>query len=322
MAKEKTKEELDAFLNCTCPICGKRFHLKPFKLAADKNHYCSRECFRISKIETMKGEKNHQYGLRGELNSSWKGGRKISGYGYISIYSPDHPFCDNQQYVSEHRLVAEKYLLTDENSVTIDGKKYLKPEYDVHHIDFDRRNNKPENLMVLTRKEHKSLHAKLNKRKRDIETGRWVSMNDIRVSKITKSAILPQKSTDGSAGYDMHAELQEPLVIEPHRAVMIRSGVRFSIPKGYAGFIFARSGMAINFGIRPTTCVSVIDSDYRGEVGLPVRNDSDKPVTIYPGDRIAQIVFSKVCTPTLVLVDSFDNDKTERGSNGFGSTGR
>lgn len=312
-----------AFNNVKCPICGKEFHLKPSKLAIDKNHYCSRECHREAKREYMKGERNHQYGLRGDKNASWKGGKKLSHYGYYLIYAPDHPFAQKDNHcVLEHRLIAEKYFLTDENSIDVNGKKYLKPEYEVHHIDFDRTNNNPENLVVLTHAEHKAIHNKLNPNKRDETNGRFVKREKkVFFKKVVETAIIPESATDDSAGYDMYAELKEPITIQPHKAEMIRSGIALSIPKGYAGFVFARSGLATKHGLRPTTCVSVIDADYRGEVGLPVRNDSDEPKIINPHDRIAQMVFMPVLKPKIEIVESLDMD-TERGENGFGSTGK
>jgi hypothetical protein len=114
----------------------------------------------------MKGNGNHQYGLRGNLNSSWKSDERISYYGYKLIRCLDHPFKNCDGFVFEHRLVAEKFLLDDTNSVMIDGKLYLSPDYDVHHIDFNRLNNDPSNLLVITRSDHAQLHATLrNKNK-------------------------------------------------------------------------------------------------------------------------------------------------------------
>lgn len=144
--------------------------------------------------------------------------------------------------------------------------------------------------------------------------------NEVFARKITKSATIPTKATEGSAGYDMYAQLDEPLVIPPYTGKMIKSGVALSIPDGYAGFIFARSGLSTKKGLRPSTCVSVIDSDYRGEIGLPIYNDSNEPQTINPNERIAQIVFLKVLKPEIEIVDSLD--ETDRGNNGFGSSGR
>jgi hypothetical protein len=109
----------------------------------------------------MRGAGNHQYGLRGNKNSSWKGGKKITQYGYRLIQVIGHPFSQGRsEYVFEHRLVAEKYLLNEENSVVINGKKYLSPDYVVHHKNGNRLDNRVENLTVMTLSEHQSLHEK------------------------------------------------------------------------------------------------------------------------------------------------------------------
>jgi len=156
--KKIHREKAENYFNCKCPICGKLFHLKPYRIKKYKNNYCSKECHRLAKMQYMKGEKNHQFGLKGNKNSSWKSDRKITNYGYIKIRCLDHPFKDCDGFVFEHRLVAEKYLLNDENSIEIDGKRYLKPEYDVHHLDKNRLNNNLNNLEVITKKKHCELH--------------------------------------------------------------------------------------------------------------------------------------------------------------------
>ena len=154
--KQNQKDE--KYFNCQCPICKKLFHLKPSRKDKYKTHYCCRACFAEAKKEIMKGEKNHQFGLKGSKNASWKSDRKITVYGYIKVRSSDHPFRDCDDFVFEHRLVAEKYLLNLENSIEINGKKYLKKEYVVHHIDGNRKNNNVENLRIMTLEEHTSLH--------------------------------------------------------------------------------------------------------------------------------------------------------------------
>lgn len=147
--------------NCECPICGTKFHIEESRINKSKNHYCSVGCHIKAKSEYMKGENNHQYGLIGSLNSSWKTGELISNYGYRLIRVYDHPFKSESGMVFEHRLVAEKYLLTEENSIEINGKRYLKPEFVVHHINYDRLDNRVENLVVMLRSEHTALHARL-----------------------------------------------------------------------------------------------------------------------------------------------------------------
>lgn len=127
----------------------------------------------------MTGENNHQYGLRGHYNASWVSDEKISPYGYKLIRALDHPYANIDGFVFEHRLVAEKYLLTDDNSVEIDGKRYLSRLFDVHHKDGNKLNNVPENLEVISRARHTTLHNLLEPQQRDTITGRFISEKSI-----------------------------------------------------------------------------------------------------------------------------------------------
>ena len=153
--------------NCKCPVCGKLFHCKPSYLKRlIWEPCCSRTCNAILRKEKMSGENNHQYGLNRELNASFKSNKRVSTYGYILIYSPKHPFRNCDDAVLEHRLVAEKFLLTRDTRIAIEGNFYLKPELEVHHKDFNRQNNLPTNLEVLSKSSHMSLHHKLRKLKK------------------------------------------------------------------------------------------------------------------------------------------------------------
>lgn len=142
----------------------------------------------------------------------------------------------------------------------------------------------------------------------------------IKVKRVTETAIMPEAKTEWSAGYDLHVDITEPVIVPPHETVFINSGIAMAIPEGYFGGIYARSGISSKLGIRPATCVSVIDSDYRGDIVLPMHNDTDEPKAIAPGERVAQLIIHKVPHFELVLVDELE--ETERGSGGFGSTGR
>lgn len=269
----------------------------------------------------MKGEGNHQYGVKGKDNASWKSDTRVSNYGYLLERAEDHPLADSHGFVFQHRLVAEQHLLTSENSFEINGRRYLKKEYHVHHKNFDRMDNRPENLVVMTAAEHRSMHCKLNPMDRDCEGRFKRSTTDvIKIKKVTDSAIIPKKSSDGAAGWDLSVDTTEPITIKPHETVMVQSNIAFEIPKGYFGAIYARSGISTKRGLRPSTCVSVIDSDYRGSVGLPIHNDSEETRIIQPCERVAQIVFQEAMGFELELVDALE--ETDRGDKGFGSTGR
>ena len=107
--------------------------------------------------------------------------------------------------------------------------------------------------------------------------------------------------------------------IAPHETIKIPTGWAFQTPEGYAGFIYARSGLATKNGLRPSNCVGVCDEDYSGEYIVAVHNDTDKYQFINNGDRIAQLEFRPYEQAEFEIVDELD--KTERGASGFGSTG-
>lgn len=158
--------------NTYCAICNKPIHIKPSD--KNKNHVCSSECLKELHKIYMTGENNHQYGLKGKLNASWKTDEKISIYGYKLIRMPDHPFKNSDGFVFEHRLVAEKYLLNDENSIIIDNHKYLSSNYAVHHLDFNKLNNNVNNLFVLPKSLHAKFHNSIRIPNRD-EKGQFIS---------------------------------------------------------------------------------------------------------------------------------------------------
>lgn len=142
-------------------------------------------------------------------------------------------------------------------------------------------------------------------------------MNQLKITRLSKTATLPFRATSGAAGYDLCADVQSDIVIAPHETVKIPIGIAVGIDENYVGLVFPRSGLATNHGIILANCVGVIDSDYRGELFVPLHNNSDESFTVTPKQRIAQLVLTPVATPTLVecLLDD-----TDRGSNGFGST--
>lgn len=126
--------------------------------------------------------------------------------------------------------------------------------------------------------------------------------------------------TEGSACADLCADIAEPLTLNPNEFKLISSGVRFNIPfPGIVGLVFPRSGLGCK-GYNLKNTVGVIDSDYQGVVNIPVVNTSDKPIVIEPYMRIAQIGFFPVIKAGFVPVSEFES-KTDRGSDGFGSTG-
>lgn len=142
----------------------------------------------------------------------------------------------------------------------------------------------------------------------------------VRIKRLRDNAELPFYATEGSAGMDLKAALEEPLLLKKGETQFVPTGIAISIPDvSYGAFIFARSGLACKNGIALANSVGVIDSDYRGEIKCALINLGTSDFTIYPGDRIAQMVFMPVSQVNLQEVS--DLDETERGIGGFGSTG-
>ncbi len=314
------KIKLTATPNEVCPVCGMGFHLKPSAIAKNKTHCCSRKCAYIFRKTQYAGSGNPQYGLKGNLNASWKSDYRETRFGYMRVRVLDHPFRDQDDFVLEHRLVAERYLLTDENSVCVDGKRYLKPEYVVHHKDFDRLNNRPENLVVMTGAEHRSLHNRLSKRTRDERRKFVEDQKKVKFKFVTETATMPRIASKYAAGWDLYADTDTETRIAPGETVVFGSGVAVQMPAQFYGEVFSRSGLSTRKGLCVATGTSVIDNDYRGEIKIPLRNFSDETQVIAPHERIAQLVFVKGVQVELVKVERLDD--TERGTSGFGSTGR
>ena len=133
--------------------------------------------------------------------------------------------------------------------------------------------------------------------------------------------MIPVRATEGSAGYDLYPAITEEITLYPGQSYPFPTGLAIEIPsEDCAALIYARSGLATKQGIVPANCVGVVDSDYRGEIKVCLKNLSDKPYTIKPGERIAQLIFTPVIIPQ--LTESDELDETKRGDGGFGSTDR
>lgn len=146
-------------------------------------------------------------------------------------------------------------------------------------------------------------------------------MDALRIKKLNENAILPCRGTSGSAGLDLHACMPSPVTIAPHELVQIPTGLAIALPnKQTVALIFARSGLGVKHGVSLSNAVGVIDSDYRGELCVGLCNVGGKPYTVEPGERIAQLVVMPVLN--LPLEETDDLGETERGTGGFGSTGR
>ena len=132
-------------------------------------------------------------------------------------------------------------------------------------------------------------------------------------------AVIPTYGSDFAAGADLYALLDSPIEIQPAQTTLVKTGLAVEIPVGFAGLIYARSGLASKRGLAPANKVGVIDSDYRGEVMVALHNHGTVAQTVDAGERIAQIVFAPYYAADFSVVDSLDD--TARGAGGFGSTG-
>ena len=145
-------------------------------------------------------------------------------------------------------------------------------------------------------------------------------MNTISVKKLRENAILPTYGSVEAAGADLYACLDAPVCIAPGVSAFIPTGLSMEIPKGYAGLIYARSGLACKRGLAPANKVGVIDSDYRGEFIVVLHNHGSVSQEIVHGERIAQLVITPVLTPAFNEVSELSD--TQRAAGGFGSTGK
>ncbi len=141
----------------------------------------------------------------------------------------------------------------------------------------------------------------------------------VNVKKLDERAICPSYATEFAAGADLYALCDSDIVIKSGETVLIHTGIAMQIPDGYVGLIFARSGLALKQGLAPANKVGVIDSDYRGEIMVPILNHSDTDRVIENGERIAQI--SIIPYLTAEFCETEELDSTQRNVGGFGSTG-
>ena len=145
-------------------------------------------------------------------------------------------------------------------------------------------------------------------------------MIEIKIKRLSDTAKIPTRESSCAAGYDLYADITEDITINPHETMKINTGVAMEIPEGYFGGIAARSGLATKEGLRPANCYGIVDSEYRGQIIVALHNDSDVERVVTPQERIGQIIIQPYLNVTFCEVD--DLTETERGSNGFGSTGK
>ncbi len=141
----------------------------------------------------------------------------------------------------------------------------------------------------------------------------------VNIKKLKENAVIPTYGSANAAGADLYACIDAPLTLAPAQTVLIPTGLAMELPEGYAGLIYARSGLASKKGLAPANKVGVIDSDYRGEIMVALHNHSDSDAAIEPQERIAQLVITPYIMGIFQTAD--DLSDTARGTGGFGSTG-
>ena len=142
----------------------------------------------------------------------------------------------------------------------------------------------------------------------------------VKYTKLNELAKEPTRGSSAAAGYDLYAAIDNDIIIAPHTTIKVGTGLAFELPQNTFAAIFARSGLATKQGLRPANCVGVCDSDYRGEYIVAIHNDTDVEQTIAAGDRIAQMILLPYIPMVFEEVEELSD--TERGSGGFGSTGK
>ena len=147
-----------------------------------------------------------------------------------------------------------------------------------------------------------------------------VLSTNVNIKKLNPNATIPTYGSKYAAGADLYACIEEAITIAPGETVLVKTGLAMELPIGYAGLIYARSGLASKRGLAPANKVGVIDSDYRGEVMVALHNHSNIAQSIEPNERIAQLVI----TPYIkgIFSEADDLSDTVRGEGGFGSTGK
>lgn len=142
----------------------------------------------------------------------------------------------------------------------------------------------------------------------------------VRIKKLKDAAKIPTYGSEYSAGADLYACTEADIEIEPGETVVVKTGIAMEIPVGYAGFIYARSGLATKEGLAPANKVGVVDADYRGEIMVALHNHSKETRTVTAGERIAQMVIAPFLTAEFLPCEELSD--TVRGEGGFGSTGK
>lgn len=143
---------------------------------------------------------------------------------------------------------------------------------------------------------------------------------NIKIKKLSGNTAIPAYQTTGSAACDLCAAIDSPVIIEPGKSALIPTGIAIEPTESCVCLLFARSGLAVKHGITLANTVGVIDQDYRGEIKAALINHGGEAYTVTPGERIAQMMFVRYAQANFIPSDELSD--TERGSGGFGHTGK
>ncbi|MCK5015924.1 MAG: dUTP diphosphatase [Candidatus Peribacteraceae bacterium] len=298
--------------NTSCDVCSSMFYKRPLALARDKTHCCSHACQNKLRKERMDGAGNHQFGLKGSLNESFKGDWRVSSYGYILVRALSHPLKMYDDYIFAHRLVYEEYLIENDSGsdllITVDGRVCLTPDVVIHHIDENRVNNAISNLEAVKLGDHSYSHSLDNIIERNTD-GTFRTVSKPKATKLIKRAHIED------AGHDIFSN--EGVLIRARSSAIVHTGLKIVVPKDHAGLIWSRSGLSVKYGIE--VGAGCIDEGYTGEVKIHLYNHSYADYNVTKGDRIAQVLFVPLNKSSVSLAS--DLTDTVRGEGGFGSTG-
>lgn len=145
-------------------------------------------------------------------------------------------------------------------------------------------------------------------------------MPEIKVKKLRDNARIPAYATADAAAADLCSAEEKSITVQPGETVVFHTGIAVELPAGFAGFVYARSGLATKRGLAPANKVGVIDADYRGEILVALHNHAALPASVEPGERLAQLLIAPA--PQFSFVEAAELSDTLRGEGGFGSTGR